>query len=518
MEDGSIEEVTARLKLWCAQQGGGLARVEWDSVYARQEVVNRLKESLDGLGISLVEISLPPGQASNETVVRLIEKLRSRAGSVVSITDIEWAFPEGGSRLDTLVALSFKREILAALPVRQIWWIPSHLTGQLILGVPDLDSWFQLRLHLSEVPPHASARADNKTVSVEEARAVARRFWERFEAARAQNFPEERIWAELAQPAVEALRSTGLENETQAILMHMSGAGELLEGKLRELRAMRGSEDPEVLLLAERLAYLLRDQGNFAAARQLQEQVLEVMTRLLGEEDPSTLISMNNLAGTIRAQGDLTEARRLQEKVLEAMTRTLGEGRRDTLAAANNLAVTLRSLNDFAGARQLGERVVAVSAHVLGEQDLDTLRSMNNLAGTLGAQGDFKGARRLQERALGVMSRVLGEEHPETLKLMNNLALTLAAQGDSTEARKLQEQVLGVGLRVLGEEHPNTLASMGNLAISLLETGDHDGALRLFRRCLAGRRKVLGEAHPDTILAAEALKRLEPHEVTSDSR
>ncbi len=118
MEDGSIEEVTARLKLWCAQQGGGLARVEWDSVYARQEVVNRLKESLDGLGISLVEISLPPGQASNETVVRLIEKLRSRAGSVVSITDIEWAFPEGGSRLDTLVALSFKREILAALPVR----------------------------------------------------------------------------------------------------------------------------------------------------------------------------------------------------------------------------------------------------------------------------------------------------------------------------------------------------------------------------------------------------------------
>src|SRR5580692_11636087 len=234
MEEGSIEEVTGRLKLWCVQQGGGLARVEWDSVYARQEVVNRLKESLDVLGISLDEISLPPGQASNETVVRLIEKLRSRSGSVVSITDVEWAFPEGGSRLDTLVALSFKREILAALPVRQIWWIPSHLTGQLILGVPDLDSWFQLRLHLREVPSQLTAmeRMDGKTVSVSEARSLARRFWERLETARAQGFPEERIWTELAQPAVYALRSAGLEGETEAILMRMSDAREQLESRL----------------------------------------------------------------------------------------------------------------------------------------------------------------------------------------------------------------------------------------------------------------------------------------------
>ena len=213
MEEGSIEEVTARLKSWCVQQGGGLARVEWDSVYARQEVVKQLKESLDELGTSLVEISLPPGQGANETVVRLIEKLRSRSGSVVSITDIEWAFPEGGSRLDTLVALSFKRETLASLPVRQIWWIPSHLTGQLILGVPDLDSWFQLRLHLREVlrRPAATEPTDGKTVSVSEARALDRRFWERLEAARAQNVSEERIWSELAEPAVDALRSAGLE-------------------------------------------------------------------------------------------------------------------------------------------------------------------------------------------------------------------------------------------------------------------------------------------------------------------
>src|SRR6266849_2105272 len=152
MELGSIQEVTERLKSWCILHDRGLARVEWDSAYARREVVDRLKGSLGGVGISVVEISLPPGGAAHETVARLIEKLQSRTGTVVSITDIEWAF----HRLDTLSALSFQRETLASLPVRQIWWVPSHLTEQFVLGVPDLDSWFQLRLHLTELPPQSA--------------------------------------------------------------------------------------------------------------------------------------------------------------------------------------------------------------------------------------------------------------------------------------------------------------------------------------------------------------------------
>jgi tetratricopeptide (TPR) repeat protein len=520
MEDGSIEEVTERLMLWCVRQGGGLARVEWDSVYARQEVVNRLKDSLSESGISLVEISLPPGQAANETVVRLIEKLRSRSGSVVSITDIEWAFPEGGNRLDTLVALSFKRETLASLPVRQIWWIPSHLTGQLILGVPDLDSWFQLRLHVKEVPlqPAAMEQMDGKTVSVSEARSLARRFWERLEAARAQDFPEERIWVELAQPTVDALQSAGLEVEAETILMRMFGVRDLLERKLQELRTTReGEDDPEVLSLADRLARLLRDRGDFGGAREFQEQVLETRARVLGEEHPETLRSMNNLAGTLRAQGDLMGARRLQERVLEGVTRVRGEEHRDTLAAANNLAVTFKALSDLAGARRLQERVLEVSTRVMGEEHPYTLKSMNNLATTLGAQGDLGGARRLQERVLQMSMRVLGEEHPDTLTPMNNMAAALVDLGDLAGARRLQERVLEVRTRVLGEEHPATLRSMGNLAAILVAQGEFDGSLQILRKCLVGLRKIFGENHPDTVATAEALKQLEER-VTSDSR
>src|ERR1039458_4278051 len=167
MEPGSIRGVVERLTYWCSPRERGLARVEWDSVYARQEVIDRLRPALVDLGVSLVEIDLPPGEDGYKTAVGLVDKLRSSCGSVASITGIEWAFPEGGNKLDTLAVLSFQREILASLPVRQIWWVPSSATERFILGVPDLDSGFSLRLYLTEMPPqsgrkvvgHAGARA-----------------------------------------------------------------------------------------------------------------------------------------------------------------------------------------------------------------------------------------------------------------------------------------------------------------------------------------------------------------------
>jgi tetratricopeptide (TPR) repeat protein len=557
MESGSIQEVTERLKSWCIRHDRGLARVEWDSAYALREVVDRLKRSLGGSGISLVEIGLPPNEAAEKTVAGLMEKLRSVSGSVVSITGIEWAFPEDGTKLDTLVGLSFQRETLASLPVRQIWWVPSTLTERFVLGVPDLDSWFRLRLHLTEVPPRPADTPrevpgrERKTVSVSEARSIARRFWDRLEAARAQNIPEERIWAELAQPAVDALRSAGLELEARSILARMPDARGELERKLQDLGSTRGPEDLEVLSLNERLAGLLSDQGDFAAARRLQEGVLAAKARLLGEEHPATIESMGDLASTLRAQGDLAGARRLGERVLDVMTRVLGEEHQDTLAAMNNLAVTLRAQGDFAGARRLQERVLEARTRMQGQEHQDTLATMNNLAVTLWAQGDLAGARRIEERVLEVRTRVLGENHPTTLRSMNNLAGTLRAQGDldgagrlqkhvlegsarllgeehpdtltsmsnlagtlrgqgdQAGARRLQERALEVMARVLGEKHPDTLTSMNNLAALLFEAGDREGAIRLLRKCLLGRREVLGENHPDTAATSELLRRLE---------
>ena len=139
-----------------------------------------------------------------------MERLESCKDGVASIAGIEMAYAADGKWLDTLAALTFRRESLAALPVLQIWWIPSHFTEQLVLGTPDLDSWFQVRLELSEKLPQTQAPvvegfAAGPTVSVEEARGLTRRFWDRYPQACKQGFRLEQIWADLAAPAVVAL-------------------------------------------------------------------------------------------------------------------------------------------------------------------------------------------------------------------------------------------------------------------------------------------------------------------------
>ena len=461
--EGSVAEVAARLRLWCSRPDSGLARVEWDSAYSRAEVVKRLRES----DVPLAEIDLPAGGVPHEIVSGLLDQLAGLSGQVISITGIEWAFPKGGKRLDTLQALSFRRETLAALPLHQIWWVPSNMTGDFVLGVPDLNSWFRLRLHLVEMPERVrdvARLAGGGTVSVDEARSLARRFWERVDKARAQGVAEERIWAALAEPAVDGLLSAGLSHEADEILARFSEGLGLLVRRVEELRELRGPEDPEVLELSSRLAHIVLLRGDFAGARALEESVLASRMRVLGEKAPDTLSAMNNLAATLYAQGDMAGARRLEEQVLEARRRMLGEEHPDTLTSMDNLAATLYSQGDLAGAWRLDERVLEARRRVLGEEHPDTLTSMNNLAGTLSIRGDLSGAQLLQAQVLGIQRRVLGAEHPNTLTSMNNLARMLRDQGDLPGARQLMEQMVPASTRVLGLEHSQTIDAAKFLA------------------------------------------------------
>ncbi len=110
------------------------------------------------------------------------------------------------------------------------------------------------------------------------------------ETARAQAFPEERIWDELAEPAVEALLSAGLKLEAEKILGSMADVPALLERHLGELRAARGMEGPEALSLAARLARILTE-----ASLRLLRKCLMGLRQVLGEEHPDTIAAADAL-------------------------------------------------------------------------------------------------------------------------------------------------------------------------------------------------------------------------------
>ncbi|MBV9759166.1 MAG: tetratricopeptide repeat protein [Acidobacteriaceae bacterium] len=363
MKEGSIEEVASRLRLWCARSGRGLAVVEWDSAYSRREVIKRLRESLPNVAITELEVSNEGAPYQN--VDRLLDELAVVRGGVVSITGVEGVYPDRQRRLETLSALSFQRETLASFPFRQVWWIPSHLTDLLVLGVPDLDSWFQLRLHLTEVinPPTAPEKLEElrqKTVSREEARALARRFWDRLNVARERGISDEEIWEELGAPAMEALVLSGLTREAYAIIAELPDAETQTEKLLEDAQASEGPSSLTALMLERQLAAILDRRGDLSKARKLKEHALAAHRQQFGALANVTIIAEADLLLTVIKQEDVATARRLSEELLINCRQAQGDEHSSTLNAMKALALVMRVQGDDANAERLEKEVAGI--------------------------------------------------------------------------------------------------------------------------------------------------------------
>ena len=160
---GSVEDTLARLELWCLRAPKGFARVEFESEFSRRAVVDRLRLRIRAQNVSFGEIELRSGQAPWPLVRDLIGQVRSLGPGVVSISGFETAFsgsvspaedgqqprPEVTSRADSLRVLNFNRESLALPGVRQIWWMTPTFAELFVRAVPDLESWFMVRLRLA---------------------------------------------------------------------------------------------------------------------------------------------------------------------------------------------------------------------------------------------------------------------------------------------------------------------------------------------------------------------------------
>ncbi|MCI0487664.1 MAG: tetratricopeptide repeat protein [Blastocatellia bacterium] len=245
MKQGSIEEIVARLNIWCKRAPKGLARAEFDSEFARSQAVNRLRLLLAETNTPFHEIQLPANKPAADVVRGLVERLKSLDAGVVSITGFSTAFPEGDSFEASLRILNFNREILAAPPLRQIWWMPARFAGEFIRLAPDLNSWFIVRLHLTEeVAPPSEGRSifeqtGGRAVNIEDARKRSADLVARVERALEQGTPVEEIRRSLADPAVEALLEAGAEREAEELRRK-------LKRKLSEVR--RKTHPPKVFI------------------------------------------------------------------------------------------------------------------------------------------------------------------------------------------------------------------------------------------------------------------------------
>ncbi len=269
-----------------------------------------------------------------------------------------------------------------------------------------------------------------------------------------------------------------------------------------EQREILGETDPQTLQTARSLGGDLRGLGEFRRAKELDELTYEQLKDAFGVDDPATLNGANNLAEDLRLMGDYFRARDLDTETLDYRQRVLkNQDHPYTLHSAANLARDLRDAGDYTQSVELLRDIYA-RYRAVGEDLVETLRTAKSLAVSLRKAGRLDEAYELTIETCDRYASKYAANHPEALACLLNLACDLSARDDKPAALEQASAVLRVYQADLGPLHPCTLVSMNNVSIYRRELGPIDEALRMVDTALGAMRDKLGPDHPFTLNSA----------------
>jgi tetratricopeptide (TPR) repeat protein len=240
-------------------------------------------------------------------------------------------------------------------------------------------------------------------------------------------------------------------------------------------------DHPDTATSVERLALLLKQKGDLAAARPLFKRAIAIREKTLGLQHLATLNSLDKLAAVLQIEANLAGEQAVYERALSVTEEVYGPEHHYTARCLNNLAMLLREQGDIAGGRRLAERAFAFFADIRSNQFF-LLPYVSNLALLRQADGDLAGARTLFERALAINANNRAAYDSGTNPEPHNLALLALKVGQPTEAFALGETALTAYDKILGPDHAWTKDSARVTADALDALGRAEEAKTLRER------------------------------------
>jgi len=266
-----------------------------------------------------------------------------------------------------------------------------------------------------------------------------------------------------------------------------------------------GPDDPQTLHLRFQIANVLRSEGRFDEARELDIYVLEQQRRVLGPDHPHTLMTAGGLGADHCALGYFEEALTYYKESYERFKEQFGDEYPRTLAAAHNLACSMRLVGDYSEARKLDEETLDRQRVVLGPDHPSTLLSAGSLAHDMRAGGEFRDSVDLLRVTWDRYRTVLGEDMPDTLRTAASLAVSLRKAGEQAEAMALAQDTYERYKRRYGSDTPDARSCALNLACDYAAVDDMPRALELVTDVKSAHEASLGKDHPNTMVAGNNL-------------
>jgi len=385
-------------------------------------------------------------------------------------------------------------------------------------NVDDWDNWPRYAQIWPHLTPSKAALCDEEPVRELMIDRV-RYLWKIGEFRRALEFARsvEAGWSEVAESAYAENPHAVLPLQRQLLKLRHEIANVLRsEGRFKQAHDLDTAvleqqsrvlpeHYPDALVTAGSLAADLRGLGDYRRALETDRPTYNQLRKMLGDDDPWALAAANNLAVSFRLTGDFRTARQLDEATLAKRRTVLGPHHPYTLTSQANVGLDLLAAGHYAEAVVLLRSVLAVLREALGEADLGTLRTATSLATALGKAGRRDEALALAQDTYSLHLAKYDALSPETLSCAMSLATALAATGSRSEAVEMATQTLSRLTQNLGAGHPHTLMCMNNLALYMRKTGPADEALKLAERATRELAICLGENHPCASVAAANL-------------
>jgi hypothetical protein len=271
---------------------------------------------------------------------------------------------------------------------------------------------------------------------------------------------------------------------------------------LERQRAVLGADHPYSLMTAGGLAADLRALGYFKEALASDQETYDSFKEQFGPDTERALAAAHNLASSLRLVGDYFAARSLDQETLDRQRRALSPDHPYTLGSAAALALDMRAAGAFRESVDLLRDTWARYQAVLGEDMLETLITAASLAVSLRKAGEQAEAMALAQDTYDRFERRYGQDSPGAQACALNLACDYAAVDDMPRALGMVTDVKAALAATLGDDHPNTMVAANNLACYLRAIGQLPEALRLTQETLQRMRERLGDRHPLTLSAA----------------
>jgi tetratricopeptide (TPR) repeat protein len=504
LKPGTIADTVARLALWGRLTPRGFARVEYHSEFSRTETDRRLGETLQDEGVPYHRIALRIRSTPSEAMGSLLEQLEALEPAVVSITGFATAVPDEAWR-EFLGHLTWNRERLAGFNHRQIWWMTPDFVDAFIHTVPDLASWFMVRLTIEEEyfppspDPHKfeTVAPEGPKYRIDEAMRRAAGLVDRFLRAKQANARIDDL-RDLVRMAAEAIAEVDAPHLAEDL------ADQLLPDAIAVAQTST-SDRLSMVRTLNRLSRLLVTLGRIAQARPLIELAVTMAEPYDGPDQLGLARELNNLAGFLHFLGCLDKAEQLLHRALAIDERNVGPDHPEVAGDLKNLAMLLQATNRLDEAERLIRRSVAIDERNVGPNHPEVADGLNDLAVLLKNTNRLDEAEPLFRRALSIDERVLGPDHPLVARDLNNLALLLRLSNRLEEAESLFHRALAIDERTYGPDHPNVASALNNLADVLRATNRSSEAEAAYRRALAIWEQSLGPDHPNVASALNNL-------------